>query len=303
MKVIISRKGFDSRYGGCASPIFPDGSMLSLPIPTSRSQVRYQQLDVRGRNVGQVVEELTGGKLGKGSTTHLDPDLDSHALPRRPGWRPAFGQTGGQLTHLKNQGVTAGDLFLFFGWFREVGFLPDGRLMKTRLAPNRQVIYGWLQVDHELQVGSDGNAAVQRFPWLCDHPHVSGTWSDKNSIFVAKQQLDIPGCPELRALPGGSSFGRFVASRCLTKEGQDKRSLWSLPAGFSPTAGLATLSLHENPSRWTPDREDNARVLLDSAKIGQEFVLSSRDPKLTHDWLRSIFADTLNLRTKSLEPP
>jgi len=33
MKVILSRKGFDSSYGGCASPILPDGTLLSLPIP------------------------------------------------------------------------------------------------------------------------------------------------------------------------------------------------------------------------------------------------------------------------------
>jgi hypothetical protein len=302
MKVIISRKGFDSGYGGCASPIFPDGSMLSLPIPTSRSRVQYQQLTVRGRNVGQVVEELTGGKLEKGSTTHLDPDLDCDALPRHPGWRPAFGQTGSQLTHLRNRGVSAGDLFLFFGWFREVDCLPDGRLGKAQSASNRQVIYGWLQVDHELRVGSDGQAAVQRFPWLSDHPHVSGAWGEKNSIYVARQHLEIPGCPELGSLPGGGSFGRFAVSRCLTKAGQGKRSLWSLPKGFSPQAGLATLSLHGDPSRWRSDYDDDARVLLDSAKIGQEFVLSTHAPELVRGWIRDIFADMSTLERKSLEP-
>jgi len=35
MKIILSRKGFDSTQenGGVASPIFEDQSMLSLPIP------------------------------------------------------------------------------------------------------------------------------------------------------------------------------------------------------------------------------------------------------------------------------
>ncbi len=33
LKVILSRKGFDSSYGGCPSPILPDGTLLSLPIP------------------------------------------------------------------------------------------------------------------------------------------------------------------------------------------------------------------------------------------------------------------------------
>ncbi len=33
MKVILSRKGMDSTSGGIASPILPDGTLLSLPIP------------------------------------------------------------------------------------------------------------------------------------------------------------------------------------------------------------------------------------------------------------------------------
>ncbi|MGC9778582.1 MAG: hypothetical protein HZR80_05015 [Candidatus Heimdallarchaeota archaeon] len=33
LKAILSRKGFDSSFGGCPSPILPDGTLLSLPIP------------------------------------------------------------------------------------------------------------------------------------------------------------------------------------------------------------------------------------------------------------------------------
>ena len=33
MKLIISRKGFDDTYGGGASPILPEGRMVSMPIP------------------------------------------------------------------------------------------------------------------------------------------------------------------------------------------------------------------------------------------------------------------------------
>jgi len=36
MKLILSRKGFDSTYGGYPSPILPDGTLLSLPIPNRR---------------------------------------------------------------------------------------------------------------------------------------------------------------------------------------------------------------------------------------------------------------------------
>ena len=34
MKIILSRKGFDSSNGGIVSPIFEDGSMISFPIPS-----------------------------------------------------------------------------------------------------------------------------------------------------------------------------------------------------------------------------------------------------------------------------
>jgi len=40
MKVILSRKGFDSQYGGMPSPILPDGTLLSLPIP-SKTDMNY----------------------------------------------------------------------------------------------------------------------------------------------------------------------------------------------------------------------------------------------------------------------
>lgn len=33
MKIILSRKGFDSANGGIVSPIFEDGTMISFPIP------------------------------------------------------------------------------------------------------------------------------------------------------------------------------------------------------------------------------------------------------------------------------
>ncbi|BAP87799.1 putative uncharacterized protein [Burkholderiales bacterium GJ-E10] len=92
------------------------------------------------------MEALTRGRLSRDGASHLDPDLDLTVLPRRQGWRPAFGQTEGQLTHLMNCGVEPGDLFLFFGWFREVEEQPDGTLVKARIGQNRHVIFGWLQI-------------------------------------------------------------------------------------------------------------------------------------------------------------
>ena len=45
MKVILSRKGFDTKSGGFASPIFPDGSCFSIPILGKYNKKRYNELD------------------------------------------------------------------------------------------------------------------------------------------------------------------------------------------------------------------------------------------------------------------
>ena len=44
MKIIFSRKGFDSVSGRVPSPILPDGRLLSLPIPDKGSSIRYDDL-------------------------------------------------------------------------------------------------------------------------------------------------------------------------------------------------------------------------------------------------------------------
>jgi len=41
MKIIFSKKGFDTSFGKKPSPIFPDGSMISLPIPDAYSNCPY----------------------------------------------------------------------------------------------------------------------------------------------------------------------------------------------------------------------------------------------------------------------
>lgn len=45
MKIIISRKGFDSGYGGVASPIMSDGSMTSISIP-GMSFTSYRDIEL-----------------------------------------------------------------------------------------------------------------------------------------------------------------------------------------------------------------------------------------------------------------
>jgi hypothetical protein len=130
MKIILSRKGFDAGLGGVASPIFPSGALYSLPIPesfTSRRSKRYKEIQVGNQSLGTIVNDLTGGRVKPDTFAHLDPDLNALSVLRQTNWRPVFGQAGAAEKHLQNQGVKEGDVFVFYGWFRQVelnGFTP-----------------------------------------------------------------------------------------------------------------------------------------------------------------------------------
>ena len=78
-KLILSRKGFDSASGGCPSPIFPDGTMYSLPIPSGGAQITYGDLYYGDINIGQLVDDLTRRRYPENrfdarDGVHLDPD-------------------------------------------------------------------------------------------------------------------------------------------------------------------------------------------------------------------------------------
>jgi hypothetical protein len=58
MKIIISRKGFDSGSGRFPSPIMTDGILLSMPIPEQGSNVRYEELFNNRMNYSKILEVL-----------------------------------------------------------------------------------------------------------------------------------------------------------------------------------------------------------------------------------------------------
>lgn len=288
MKIILSRKGFDSSNGGCASPIFPDGRIVSLPIPASGAPTSFSDVSFDGLSVGQVVRDLSRGKVLPDSPTHLDPDLSNEALPRQEGWQPAFGQTGAAQSHLNSQGVEVGDLFLFFGWFKKVEKNSSGRWSYVPGAPDRHVIFGWLQVGEILRVGAKTDEFSDRYPWLARHPHLNGERSDSNTIYVASPKLNLPG--QSGRFAGGGSFGCVSDARTLSAPDQTSRSLWRIPAFFAPSSDGSALSYHGDTARWKA--ADGGWIQLQSVAKGQEFVLDCRNRAETmqiHSWLESVF--------------
>jgi hypothetical protein len=273
MRLILSRKGFDSAAGGCPSPIFSDGSMLSLPIPDKHAQVAYQEIRWQ-RDVGELVEGLTGGKRPRTHFAHLDPDLRPDALTREPGWRPMLGQHASSQSHLRNQGVGPGDLFLFWGLFRHVD-----ETLRWRRKP-MHVIWGWLQVDQVVRVDS---GLPQQWPWARQHPHLSPRFpsDESNTLYLAADSLSLDG--KASGVPGAGVFERFDESRRLTAE-DEKVSVWSLPRWLKPD-GRTPLSYNTSADSWT---DDGDRVRLKAASRGQEFVLDLEEYPEGRAWLSAL---------------
>lgn len=270
VRIILSRKGFDSASGGCPSPII-DGRPLSLPIPTRQPTVtRYRDLS---GPYAALVTDLTKDRLTGDSPCHTDPDLIHDTLPRAPGWRGALGQIASSQGHLAKHGVGAGDLFLFWGLFRPVAF--DGRWRFTGKPEHR--IWGWLQIEDVITLGIDGSHAEAMHPWLKGHPHVSDGWSRSNTLYVATPRLRINGA-EMH-LPG---YGVFPAGLRLTAD-EPQLSIWRAPDWLHPQSGGCGMTYHPT-HRWGAD--GNVR----SAGRGQEFIAAPDGDPRAISWLNDLFA-------------
>lgn len=277
MKLILSRKGFDSANGGCPSPIL-DGQLCSLPIPDAGAPTRYAEISsFNGSSIVRIVEDLTRGRVQQSDGAHLDPDLRRDAIPRSAGWRSIFGQAAAAQSHLARQEVGRGNLFLFFGCFRQAEKVGGG-FRFVRDAPKLHVIFGWLQVASVSRATSE--LAIE-IPWAEGHPHLAAPERYKNNtLYFASDRLSSIGLKTR----GAGTFDRIRPELILTKT-DSNCSVWQLPRWFHPN-GRPALSYHSKPTRWT-DCDDSMR--LQSVGRGQEFVLDVDEYPEARGWLRSIF--------------
>lgn len=281
MLVIMSRKGFDSSSGGVPSPIFPDGKMLSLPIPDKDSKIKYKDIRWNKQTVGEIVSDLTKGKIPSAFNAHLDPDLIRDSMPRLNKWNPAFGQIAAAQGHLRNQNIGPGDLFLFFGLFREIIKRDSGFRYKSGTT-TKHIIWGWLQIDEIITVDTCDR---RKYTWASYHPHFQKGPDKSNTLYIAKKHLNVPGIDNKR-IKGASVFGNFNNKLQLTEEASLKPSLWKLPKWFYPSGKKPPLTYHPNSSSWHIKRD---HVLLQSAAKGQEFVLDCRYYTEAMRWLNNLF--------------
>jgi len=245
MKIILSRKGFDSTSGGYPSPII-NNKVISLPIPDDKDDTRYSDL-IFDRNITyyDLMTDLGIKGLAKDSKCHLDPDLSILTTNDRPsGWRPLLGQIGGSQSHLEAQGVTIGDLFLFFGWFRRAEVV-NGRFKYT--GPDFHMIFGFLYIGEIVKVANNHHIP----DWLSYHPHIKrDDWksNETNTLYIA---------PNIN----GGGVLEFNESLILTGNNRPK-SQWYLPDFFK------NVSISHHPNPWKDS-------YFQSAGRGQEFVIGN----------------------------
>ncbi len=239
MRIIFSRKGFDSAAGGGASPIV-GGKPISLPIPSGgHSATTYGDL-----GLGEYAAEASRARLGAGDHCHHDPMFrnDGTCL---------FGQCGAAQTHLENQGVGMGDVFLFFGLYRE----------EATGEPHHR-IFGFMEIAETVCLTDCAESRKAELAAL-DHPHALGMHARNDVIYVGPGQMADRASPELRlTVPKGPP------------------SLWSRPQWLK----YGGLSYHGRADRWT------SAGRLRSVARGQEFVADIGRRQLPRDWLADIVA-------------
>ncbi|MFZ3212706.1 MAG: hypothetical protein WA188_14460 [Terriglobales bacterium] len=284
MKIILSRKGFDTtkrgkfNYGG-PSPILKDEFgrkvLVSLPIPEfeyTKSGIKYGDLRYpcsQYRDMGELIEQWVSRFLDRRSLAHLDPDLDEGMFPRKPGWHGIFGQTGSAQGHLDKHKVGDGSLFLFYGAFR------DAQLKQNRLVGvgrMQHVMWGWLYVGQKHLLGK-----LQPVPkWMAYHPHLTDPNQKNNTIYEAAEAFD--------EFPGFGVFRTYHEGLRLTAPDRSC-SVWKLPRWMAPKDGRTALTYHPNPKAWDVDSDPDS-VLLKTKSPGQEYVLDSDYAEEATSWAK-----------------
>ena len=243
--------------------------MLSLPIPWHRDSLKYHDIIAPGgETYAQIIVELNPEAEIDDKCAHFDPDLVRGARTRPLDWLPAFGQDSAAASHLRNQGVSRRDLFLFFGWFRHTEGIDD-RIRFCGDANGFHAIFGYLEIGDIICANED-----TRLPSLLNgHPHASTAQRKRrnNTIYIATPRLSSdPNRP-------GAGVFQFDNRKVLTKKGESK-SRWNLnPEIFR----CVKISYHSENS-WKDG-------YFQSAGRGQEFVIHA-DEKVI-EWAFRLIKD------------
>ena len=284
-RIILSRKGFDSSAGGHPNWIFKN-KLYPIPIPQAYSGIAYKEMQFENNlSYFDVMKDLGITQFSEG---HLDPDIHAKQLSqRKTHWQGIFGQHGAALSHLNHRNVGEDDLFLFFGWFKQIDYV-NNKFSYVKEAPDIHVVWGYLEVDQIIDF-------QKKRPdlWMQYHPHYvfREDYSTLNSLFLAKPNSTLfPNQP-------GAAWLNFHEKLILTKpEENKKRGQWLLPRCFFDNDDKCLLSYHE---KRIGKKKNKNWYEVAAANRGQEFVLNTellpKNSKLSLiDWLENLILNQVN---------
>lgn len=290
--ISLSRKGFDSQYGGVASPII-DNKVYSLPIPSDETQIfnpkyskKYKDLKFGNLSGSEIFEKLKKTPLhpDKGNTKrneitpeslcHNDPDLNNGI----------YGAAGNASLQLKN--FKEGDLLLFFGWF----FDKDGEKRDIHH------LFGWLQADYIIR----GKEKIEDFCKKNNivHPHADEVFlnEETNALYVSS------GDGVNRENLGYGKFENFHPELCLTHPLAKKRTTWQLNKNYfseiksaEDAAEIFKTYIKEKSFIYKPGQHSKTndplirddKLTFKSPDIGQEIFMDGNHPKVDQ-WARDL---------------
>jgi hypothetical protein len=322
--VILSKKGFDATYGGFASPILLGERLISLPVPALSGEdkrIKFRELSYgKNKKIVELLAEMGKKRIKipgcnesksprnrkdrwellENRPVHLDPDVRRESYPRKLGWRGLFGINGMYQSHIENRtdgkGLEPGDLFLFFGWFKEYRYDSSNKLIcaenKKDYPEGKHVIFGYLQIGTILQLWKMNKCDPRIQKWMDYHPHIGRNrrivgsrdrWLKKNTLYVARKTFNFDARAPKK--PGSGLF-RFddCSSRhiTLTKKGCTRATQWGLPRPFT-TPKKAGISHCPKPWGWETWEKGYFQL---PPTFGQEFVIE--ECAEIEKWARSL---------------
>lgn len=274
--IILSRKGFDSTSGGKASIILCEEekrTIIPFFIPQQLCGDSYESLQApNGDSYRKIFSDL--------GITHKQAHVDPYIFPaykKRSIKRGMFGQDGTSQSHLDNNHVDKGDIFLFFGWYKYARKKGDRYSYDHDSTYNNgfHMLYGFLEVGEKKRVCEHDGCFSE---WEEEHTHIrhKGVYKKNNTVYVA---------PEHSSYGFDSSYGLFQYSKelILSQKG-DRRSWWKLCNCFrGVTIG-----------NRTPIKEP---YCYNSGGRGQEFVINSEKNSNHFDHIKNWATDLIKCHT------
>jgi len=270
MKIIFSRKGFDSAAGGYASPIFPDGTLWSIPIPDNNNKMCYKDLKFtyESESISNILNDFCHKRLvtaGKGAPCdyasedtkcHYDPQLMRDGNSKRI----VLGQADAADGHLREHKVGKDDIFLFYGWYKEIK-KTNNKWKYVRKTPDLHLIWGYMKVDKVIRLGTEeeNKNILKTYPFLKDHPHLETSFCEEsikgnNSLYISA--------------PEKYRYFKYDENKCLTNINSEsiRRSEWRLPSFFNQPDAFTFL-------KEKNFKLDGSDVIITYSGYGQEFIL------------------------------